>query len=67
MYLNRYNDSMRLGEVLKGWRTNNKLTVRDAAKKLCIPSAVYHRIERGESCNSEALAAIIVWLVRNDS
>ena len=49
--------------MLKAWRTSSDLTVRDAARSLGVPATVYHRIERGESCNADALATILIWLI----
>lgn len=55
---------MRVGPILKLWRESKGLTVREAAKLIGLGAMTYNRIERGKSCNADAAAAIIVWLIR---
>ena len=54
---------MRLGTVLRKWRTMDERTVRDVAKELGISSATFFRIEQGKACDSGTLAVILLWLI----
>lgn len=52
---------MRISHLLKAWRHDQQMTVRDAAKEIGIPVATYHRVESGEMMGGEALAAVLRW------
>ena len=55
---------MTLGTLLKAWRKSEEISTQEAAKRIGLGAMTYNRIERGESCNMEALATILVWLIR---
>ncbi len=55
---------MKLGEVLKKWRTMSDIGIRQVAKDIGISAATLSRIERGESMDGRTLALIQAWLFR---
>lgn len=57
--------NMRLGTVLRKWRTMEERTLREAAKEIGINHSTLTRIEHGEDCGSDTLATILVWLIRD--
>ena len=60
----RYNrERMRLGEVLKKWRSTTNLGCREAASLVGISAATWSRIERGEAMDGNTLAALLRWLM----
>jgi transcriptional regulator with XRE-family HTH domain len=54
---------MRIGNVLRKWRTMEELSIRDVAKEIGTSHSTLSRIERGEPCDSDTLAAVIIWLI----
>jgi transcriptional regulator with XRE-family HTH domain len=59
---------MRLGTILRKWRTVNDYTVREVADKIGIaPSTLVH-IEQGKTPpHSETLIALISWLIGDEN
>lgn len=55
---------LNLNEVMARWRWTEKLTVREAAKRIGIrsPSTIC-RLEAGEDVGGESLVAILTWLL----
>jgi transcriptional regulator with XRE-family HTH domain len=56
---------MRLGMVLKSWRKQHKLGVREAADLIGISAATLNRIERTEECSGRILAKLLRWLLED--
>jgi transcriptional regulator with XRE-family HTH domain len=54
---------MRLGNVLRKWRTMEEKSVREVAKEIGTSSATYQRIESGKPCDSGTMASILLWLI----
>jgi transcriptional regulator with XRE-family HTH domain len=55
---------MRLGKVLRQWRTSEARTIRETAKEIGINKTTLSHIEHGNECGAETLATILVWLIR---
>jgi len=55
--------SMRLGAVLRKWRTMEERTIRDVAREIGTSSATLLRIEQGKPCDSGTLAAVLMWMI----
>jgi DNA-binding XRE family transcriptional regulator len=54
---------MRLGQALNDYRLVESRTVRDVAKEVGISPATLSRIENNKPCDSDTLAAILLWLI----
>jgi len=54
---------VRLGEVIKGWRDNQRIGVREAATILGLSPATLSRIENGKPCSQEVLIILLDWLL----
>ena len=54
---------MRLGNVLRKWRTMEDRSVREVAKEIGTSAATLNRIEHGYPCDSGTIAAILIWLI----
>lgn len=52
-----------LGTVLRGWRQQAPLSLRDAAADIGIPHCTLSRIECGEAPNRVTLAKVLLWLM----
>jgi predicted transcriptional regulator len=57
--------SMKLGTVIRKWRTMEERTLRDVAKEIGTSAATLMRVEQGAACDSDTLATILVWLVKS--
>lgn len=55
---------MKLGSLLKAWREAEGFTTVQAAKVIGLPAMTYNRIERGKLCKADALATILIWMIR---
>jgi len=53
---------MRLGTVLKKYRSMVEKTTRQMAGEIGISPATYSRIERGELMDAKTLVRIFIWL-----
>lgn len=53
---------MRLGKIIRSWRVNQDLGIREVAAQIGISAATLSRIERGEKMDGRTLAAILHWL-----
>ena len=53
---------MKLGEVLRRWRRNSDIGLREASREIGISHGTLSRIERGEQMDAQTLAKILVWL-----
>jgi transcriptional regulator with XRE-family HTH domain len=56
---------MRLGEMLRLWRTVRNLDQRTVAKEIGISAATLCRAEQGRSFDAESMAKVIVWLIQD--
>lgn len=54
---------MRLGRVLRCWRTMQEMDLRTAAKKIGVSLATLSRVERGHMPDAETLLKIVNWLM----
>jgi transcriptional regulator with XRE-family HTH domain len=54
---------MKIAEVLKAWRWNEHLTIKDAAAQSGIDKQVWLRLENGKPVNESNLAAVLRWLL----
>jgi cytoskeletal protein RodZ len=56
---------MRLGTVLRKWRTMEEKSIRVASKEIGIGPSALTRIEQGKQCGAEILANVLYWLIRD--
>lgn len=54
---------MRIGIVLRKWRTMEERSIRDVAKEMGTSPATLHRIECGKPCDSGTMSSILLWLI----
>ena len=54
---------MRLAQLLRLWRRQNRLTLRIAAGKIGLHPSTLARLERGEQMHGATLATLLVWLM----
>lgn len=52
-----------LGPVLAGYREAARFGVRAMASQIGISPATLNRIENGHACDSDTLAAILLWMI----
>jgi len=52
-----------LGEVMRLWRQEHRLSVREAAAQVGISAATWNRIERGHGLSAQVLVKLLDWLV----
>jgi transcriptional regulator with XRE-family HTH domain len=52
-----------LGVVLKAWRDQNGINIRDAAKIIGTSSATLSRIENGKNTDANTLVRVLDWLL----
>jgi transcriptional regulator with XRE-family HTH domain len=57
---------MRLGSVLRKYRTMREITVRDLAKEMGISFPTLSRIEHGLPMDATTLMKILNWLMARD-
>ncbi len=55
---------MKLGEILKGWREDRGLTLKEAASRMGVSLPTLSRIEHGEQMDGETLAKLLVWVLQ---
>lgn len=53
---------MKLGEVLRCWRKQHNLSIRDLATELGVSKGTLSRIERGMPMTGAVLARVLHWL-----
>lgn len=53
---------MRLGVVLRAWRQERGLTIREVASSMGVSHPTLSRIENGKGVNTEVLLKIMHWL-----
>lgn len=53
---------MKLGEVIRRWRRNSDIGLREAAREIGVSHGTLSRIERGEEMTAQTLAKILMWL-----
>lgn len=51
-----------LGAVLSAYRAERRIGTREMAKMISTSAATLNRIERGENCDVQTLAKIMLWL-----
>jgi transcriptional regulator with XRE-family HTH domain len=52
---------MKIGELIKEWRTAKGLNVRAAAKLIGVSHGTLSRIERGEKVDGVTMIKLIIW------
>jgi hypothetical protein len=57
---------MNIGQVLKGWRHSNQLTIDEAAKIIGLPWDTYRRVENGGDMRPATFMRIMEWLCGNE-
>lgn len=53
---------MRIGEIIRGWRSSSKIGLREASAQIGISHATLSRIERGGEPSARAILAIFDWM-----
>jgi transcriptional regulator with XRE-family HTH domain len=51
-----------LGVLLRAWRENSSIGLRDAARRIGISHSTLSRIERGEATDGHTLWLVLNWL-----
>jgi transcriptional regulator with XRE-family HTH domain len=54
---------MRIGELIRLWRAENRYGIREAAKLIGVSSATLSRVERGEGMDAQTLAKLLNWIM----
>ncbi|MGC2638305.1 MAG: helix-turn-helix domain-containing protein [Acidobacteriaceae bacterium] len=54
---------MRLAYLIRTWRYHEELSVREAAKRIGIPSSTLQRFEKGKPMSSETLVIVWRWML----
>jgi transcriptional regulator with XRE-family HTH domain len=54
---------MQLGDVLRKWRRQSDIGLREAARTIGVSHGTLARIEKGEKMDGDTLAKILVWLM----
>lgn len=52
---------MLIGELIRDWRTLNRLGVREAARMIGTSHSTLNRVERGEEVDGDTLVKIFTW------
>jgi transcriptional regulator with XRE-family HTH domain len=55
-------EQMKLGEVIRRWRRNSDVGLREAAREIGVSHGTLSRIERGEEMDAKTLVKILAWL-----
>ena len=55
---------MKLGDLLRVWRTVEGLTIQKMADDLDLPYETYRRVESGEQMQLRTWAKLFTWLMR---
>lgn len=53
---------MRLGNVLRDWRTMNRLEQKDVARIIGVAPSTISNLEAGKGVNAETLVKVTTWL-----
>lgn len=53
---------MRVGGIIRRWRVNTDLNIRDVAAEIGIMPSTLSRIERGLPMDGKTLAKLMTWL-----
>lgn len=53
---------MKLGEVIRRWRRNSDVGLREAAREIGVSHGTLSRIERGEDMDAKTLVKVLSWL-----
>lgn len=53
---------MRLGTVIRKWRINSELPLRDASALIGISAATLMRIESGRVVDGRTMTKLMIWL-----
>jgi transcriptional regulator with XRE-family HTH domain len=52
---------MILGELIKSWRKDHEVSLREAAKMMGLDLNALHRLEHGKTCDGENLVRVLKW------
>lgn len=55
--------NLRLGQMLRLYRTVRKLNMRDVAGEIGISASSLCRIENGKSCDMRSLGKLYAWMI----
>lgn len=53
---------MILGQVIKSWRKDQDVSLREAAKMMGLNLNALHRLENGRTCDGDNLVRVLKWL-----
>jgi transcriptional regulator with XRE-family HTH domain len=53
---------MKLGEVIRRWRRNSDIGLREAAREIGVSHGTLSRIERDEEMDAKTLVKLLTWL-----
>lgn len=56
---------MKLGNVIRKWRTSSDLTTAQVASEIGISISTLNRVEHCEPMDGKTLATILRWLISN--
>jgi hypothetical protein len=54
---------MVLGNVIRKWRICEERTLRSVSSDIGISLPTLQRLEMGEKCDGDTLAAVLMWLI----
>ena len=57
---------MKLGQVIRKYRVNSELSLRDVGKEIGIGAATLMRLEQGRDPDGATLAKVLVWLTKSE-
>ena len=53
---------MILGQVIKSWRKEHDVSLREASKQIGLNLNALHRLENGKTCDGDNLVRVLNWL-----
>ena len=62
-FLKRGSDGRLLGPIMRSWRHGEDKEIETMASEIGIEADQLSRVERGEPCDSDTLASIIIWMI----
>lgn len=57
---------MKLGTVIRKYRVNSELSLREVGKEIGISAATLMRLEQGRDPDGQTVAKVLAWLFTNE-
>lgn len=58
---------MKLGTVIRKYRVNSELSLREVGKEIGISAATLMRLEQGRDPDGQTLAKVLAWLFSSEN